>query len=67
MKKLILHLYVLGVLGGQIQAVQVKAEGRAAGDQKTAREQGLADALREAVRKGTGVDVRRHRRSNSGG
>jgi hypothetical protein len=37
--------------------VQVEAEGRAAGDQKTAREQALADALREAVRKGTGVDV----------
>ena len=54
MKKLILHLCVLGVLIGQIQAVQVEAEGRAAGDQKTAREQALADALREAVRKGTG-------------
>jgi hypothetical protein len=57
MKKLILHLCVLGVLSGQIQAEQVEAEGRAAGDQKTAREQALADALREAVRKGTGVDV----------
>ena len=42
---------------GQTQAVQVEAEGRAAGDQKTEREQALADALREAVRKGTGVDV----------
>ena len=67
MKKLILHLYGLGVLIGQTQAVQVEAEGRAAGDQKTAREQALADALREAVRKGTGVDARRHRRSDSGG
>jgi hypothetical protein len=57
MKKIILHLCVLCVLGGHIQAVQVEAEGRAAGDQKTAREQALADALREAVRKGTGVDV----------
>ena len=45
------------VLGGQIQAATVEAEGRAPGDMKTAREQALADALREAVRIGTGVDV----------
>jgi len=57
MKKLILNLCVLGVLAGQIQAASVEAEGRAAGDAKTAREQALADALREAVRVGTGVDV----------
>lgn len=57
MKKLILNLCVLCVLCGETQAVQVEAEGRAAGDQNTAREQALADALREAVRKGTGVDV----------
>lgn len=57
MKKLILNLCVLGVLGGQIQAASVEAEGRAPGDMKTAREQALADALREAVRVGTGVDV----------
>jgi Flagellar assembly protein T, N-terminal domain len=57
MKKLLLHLFVMALLIGQTQAVQVEAEGRAAGDQKTAREQALADALREAVRKGTGVDV----------
>jgi hypothetical protein len=44
---------VLCVLCGQTQGVQVETEGRAAGDQKTAREQALADALREAVRKGT--------------
>jgi hypothetical protein len=55
--KLILNLCVLGVLGGQIQAASVEAEGRAPGDMKTAREQALADALREAVRVGTGVDV----------
>lgn len=36
---------------------EVEAEGRAAGDQRTAREQALADALREAVRVGVGVDV----------
>jgi hypothetical protein len=41
----------------QIQAATVEAEGRAPGDMKTAREQALADALREAVRVGTGVDV----------
>jgi hypothetical protein len=57
MKKLLLCLFVMAFFIGQTQAVQVEAEGRAAGDQKTAREQALADALREAVRKGTGVDV----------
>jgi hypothetical protein len=57
MKNLLLKLCVFGVFVSQTQAVQVEAEGRAAGDQKTAREQALADALREAVRKGTGVDV----------
>ena len=57
MKKLLLNLCVLGVLAGQIQAASVEAEGRAPGDMKTAREQALADALREAVRVGTGVDV----------
>jgi hypothetical protein len=56
MKKLLLSLCATALIG-QTQAVQVEAEGRAAGDQKTAREQALADALREAVRKGTGVDV----------
>jgi hypothetical protein len=57
MKKLILNLCVLCVLCGQIQAATFEAEGRAPGDMKTAREQALADALREAVRVGTGVDV----------
>jgi hypothetical protein len=57
MKKLILNLGVLCALGVQIQAASVEAEGRAPGDMKTAREQALADALREAVRVGTGVDV----------
>ena len=41
----------------QAAATEVEAEGRAAGDQRTAREQALADALREAVRVGVGVDV----------
>ena len=57
MKKLILNLCALCVLGGQLHAASVEAEGRAPGDMKTAREQALADALREAVRVGTGVDV----------
>ena len=48
MKKLLLSLCAMALIG-QTQAVQVEAEGRAAGDQKTAREQALADALREAV------------------
>jgi hypothetical protein len=45
------------VLVCQIQAAPVEAEGRAAGDLPNAREIALADALREAVRQGTGVDV----------
>ena len=49
MIKLIFHLCVIGVLGGQIQAAAVDAEGRAAGDLPNAREIALADALREAV------------------
>ncbi len=40
-----------------LAATEVEAEGRAVGDQRTAREQALADALREAVRVGGGVDV----------
>ena len=36
---------------------EVTAEGRASGDYRTAREQALADALREAVRNGIGVDL----------
>ena len=55
--KLFLNICAVGVLGSQLQAASVEAEGRAAGDAKTAREQALADALREAVRVGTGVDV----------
>ena len=55
--KLFLNICAVGVLGSQLQAASVEAEGRAPGDMKTAREQALADALREAVRKGTGVNV----------
>ena len=54
-----LRLFALLILTGfsQLQAIEVTAEGRAAGDQRTAREQALADALREAVRVGVGVDI----------
>ena len=55
-----LLICALCVLCGQMTALTaetVEAEGRAAGDQRTAREQALADALREAVRVGVGVDV----------
>ena len=57
MKNLIFFFCAMVFLAAQAQALQVEAEGRAPGDQKTAREQALADALREAVRKGTGVNV----------
>lgn len=52
-------LCVLCALCGSflLHAKEVESEGRAAGDQSTAREQALADALREAVRVGVGVDV----------
>jgi len=40
-----------------IRAARFEAEGRAAGDLPNAREIALADALREAVRQGTGLDV----------
>jgi len=40
-----------------VLGVEVTAEGRASGDYRTAREQALADALREAVRNGIGVDL----------
>jgi hypothetical protein len=57
MKKLILTSFFLLLTSYFAPAAAVEAEGRAPGDMKTAREQALADALREAVRVGTGVDV----------
>jgi len=57
MKKLILTSSFLLLTSYFAPAATVEAEGRAPGDIKTAREQALADALREAVRVGTGVDV----------
>lgn len=57
MKKLILSLCALAALGIPLHAVGATAEGRAAGDLPNAREIALADALREAVRQGTGLDV----------
>jgi hypothetical protein len=40
-----------------LAALEISAEGRASGDLANAREIALADALREAVRQGTGLDV----------
>lgn len=45
------------VLSMPLSAVEVEAEGRAAGDAPAARQQALTDALREAVRSGAGVDL----------
>jgi hypothetical protein len=44
-------------LGVLLNAAEVETEGKAAGDLPHAREEALADALREAVRVGAGVDV----------
>lgn len=54
---LICAICVISGYNSVFAATEVEAEGRAAGDQRTAREQALADALREAVRVGVGVDV----------
>ena len=56
MKALPTILAALSLIGS-IFADEVTVEGRAAGDLPNARETALADALREAVRQGTGVDV----------
>jgi hypothetical protein len=55
MKKLLPIL--LTTLALPLHAAPVTAEGRAAGDLPNAREIALADALREAVRQGTGLDL----------
>ncbi|MFM8981433.1 MAG: hypothetical protein ACKOLA_00750 [Spartobacteria bacterium] len=57
MKKCTMALVAALFLLQTIRAAPVEAEGRAAGDLPTAREIALADALREAVRQGTGLDV----------
>jgi hypothetical protein len=57
MKQIAITTLCALAMGASLQAATVEAEGRAPGDMKTAREQALADALREAVRVGTGVDV----------
>lgn len=49
---LFVSLTTSGLLGAEVEA-----EGKAAGDLPHAREEALADALREAVRIGAGVDV----------
>ena len=56
--KRILAACILFIHSGLLtQAAEVEAEGKAAGDLPNAREEALADALREAVRIGAGVDV----------
>jgi hypothetical protein len=56
--KRILAACILFIHSGLLtHAAEVEAEGKAAGDLPNAREEALADALREAVRIGTGVDV----------
>lgn len=57
MKKCTTALIAALFLLQTIRAAPVEAEGRAAGDLPNAREIALADALREAVRQGTGLDV----------
>ncbi|NBV87207.1 MAG: hypothetical protein EBS01_13310, partial [Verrucomicrobia bacterium] len=56
--KRILAACILFIHSGLLaQAAEVEAEGKAAGDLPHAREEALADALREAVRVGAGVDI----------
>ena len=45
------------LLNTTCMGIEVEAEGRAAGDAPSARTQALTDALREAVRTGSGVDL----------
>lgn len=56
-KFLICAICAISAYNSTLAAKEVEAEGRAAGDLRTAREQALTDALREAVRVGVGVDV----------
>ena len=56
--KRILAVCILFIHSGLLaQGAEVEAEGKAAGDLPHAREEALADALREAVRVGAGVDI----------
>jgi hypothetical protein len=50
-------LFVVFLFPVECFSIEVIAEGRASGDYRTAREQALADAMREAVRIGIGVDL----------
>lgn len=56
-KGLPLVICLLISLPASISANPIVAEGRASGNYRTAREQALADAMREAVRIGIGVDL----------
>jgi hypothetical protein len=57
LKALICAICAISFFSSAYAATEVEAEGRAAGDQRSARGQALAEALREAVRVGVGVDV----------
>lgn len=54
---IIFALFVVFLFPVECFSIEVIAEGRASGDYRTAREQALADAMREAVRIGIGVDL----------
>jgi len=54
---IICALFVVFLFRVECFSIEVIAEGRASGDYRTAREQALADAMREAVRIGIGVDL----------
>jgi hypothetical protein len=57
MKRIFIVCILFIHVGLPARAAEVEAEGKAAGDLPHAREEALADALREAVRVGTGVDI----------
>ena len=57
MKRIFIVCILFIHVGLLARAAEVEAEGKAAGDLPHAREEALADALREAVRVGTGVDI----------
>jgi hypothetical protein len=57
LQKILTATFISLALIESLLAIAIRVEGRAAGDLPNARETALADALREAVRQGTGVDV----------
>lgn len=55
--RIIFALFVVFLFPVECFSIEVIAVGRASGDYRTARDQALADAMREAVRIGIGVDL----------